>query len=89
MELGFIESLRRRWKVLGLSIDSSEPISDISEEGAADVMEADEVMPMDVEGLAPTLKDAKPIEQEGEAARKEIMSGAIVKTVIDNAVEGL
>jgi U3 small nucleolar RNA-associated protein 6 len=48
-ELGFIESLRKRWQVLGVSGDT---------------------------------------EEESKEAREEILSGAIVRTVMTEAVKG-
>ncbi|KAH9938923.1 U3 small nucleolar RNA-associated protein 6-domain-containing protein [Amylocystis lapponica] len=53
MELGFVESLRRRWAVLGIAV-----------------------------------KESKYGYAEDEAAQKEILEGAIVKSVISSAVRG-
>jgi hypothetical protein len=54
MELGFIESLRRRWDVLGIKNGGEAPGENVDD------------------------KDAQ----------KEIMEGAIVKTVIQSALKG-
>ena len=59
MELGYIETLRRRWEVLG-------------------IIPKDGDVPPNVEG-----------EDESEASRREIMGGAIVRTVLENAVKGM
>ena len=76
MELGFIESLRRRWDVLGIKggSDDAERTDDPSED----------IMPEnDSEGPGKEEKD------EGAGRRKEIMEGAIVKAVITSAVHGM
>jgi hypothetical protein len=59
MELGFIESLRRRWNVLGIDGDGKGKDEDKEVE-----------------------------DTEGAASRRDIMEGAIVKSVIRNAVQG-
>lgn len=80
MELGFIESLRRRWDVLGIEEDDETA----DERDRALMIDGfrgqDDVIPVEVDD------DAE--KDEGEEARKEIMKGAIVKSVISNAVEG-
>lgn len=92
MELNFVESLRRRWSVLGINVkgkgkeaspvkskrrhaQGSEDESGLENENnvEADVMEVD-ALEEEVE--------------EDEAARKQIMDGAIVKAVISNAAQG-
>ncbi|KAK0437529.1 U3 small nucleolar RNA-associated protein 6-domain-containing protein [Armillaria borealis] len=81
MELGFIESLRRRWDVLGIEEDDETAV----ERDRALMIDGfrgqDDVIPIEVDD------DAE--KDEGEEARKEIMKGAIVKSVISNAVEAL
>ncbi|KAI0073382.1 hypothetical protein K474DRAFT_1721714 [Panus rudis PR-1116 ss-1] len=78
MELGFVESMRRRWSVLGIDVDGKdkgkgkERISAISE-GEAEQMQV----------------DAEEEGDESEAARREILQGAIVKSVISSAVKAL
>ncbi|KDQ57693.1 hypothetical protein JAAARDRAFT_35378 [Jaapia argillacea MUCL 33604] len=80
MELGFMESLRRRWSVLGISVgsvqDTGKPkadtqLDDDSDKGSGtlDLMEVDT--------------------HDSEAARREVLEGAIVKTVITNAVKAI
>lgn len=86
MELAFIENMRRRWEVLGIhtnegkgkgkereTVSSTEGIRDEEmEDGDAEKMEV----------------DAEEEGEDGEAARREIMQGAIVKSVISSAVKG-
>jgi U3 small nucleolar RNA-associated protein 6 len=86
MELGFVESLRRRWDVLGLNAqpgnkgkgkvdDLDDPSHHIM--GGHHEPEEPEEDPMDMgEGM------------EGAEARREIMQGAIVKSVITSAIQG-
>ncbi|KAJ7594755.1 U3 small nucleolar RNA-associated protein 6-domain-containing protein [Mycena floridula] len=70
MEMGFVEGLRRRWEVLGISEPKGKQraVADIDldkelvDEGETDV---------------------------GAAARREIMDGAIVKSVISNAFQAM
>ena len=67
MELGFVESLRRRWELLGVDKGRLQAGGDsemVDEDGA------------NVEH-----------ELQQERARKEILSGALAKAVIDNAIE--
>ena len=56
MELGFIESLRRRWDVLGIQIREN--------------VEEEE-------------------EYKGEEARRKVMEGGIVESVISSAARGM
>ncbi|KDQ21825.1 hypothetical protein BOTBODRAFT_99309 [Botryobasidium botryosum FD-172 SS1] len=56
MELGYVETLRRRWEVLGISQKEPQPQDDL---------------------------------EASESARKQIMDGAIAKTVIANAVKAI
>ncbi|KAI0044537.1 hypothetical protein FA95DRAFT_1496860 [Auriscalpium vulgare] len=67
MELGFVESLRRRWDLLGIELDGKG-------KGTSP---------------PPPLDDAVDDEVEGDAARIEIMNGAIVKSVITSAAKAL
>ncbi|KAI0675026.1 U3 small nucleolar RNA-associated protein 6-domain-containing protein [Trametes maxima] len=92
MELNFVESLRRRWSVLGIDVkgkgkESSkvktnarlDSTDSAEESGLEDGQDKEaEGMQVDDEELG-----------EDEAARKEIMDGAIVKAVISNAVKAL
>ncbi|KAI0633359.1 U3 small nucleolar RNA-associated protein 6-domain-containing protein [Trametes polyzona] len=92
MELNFIESLRRRWSVLGIDVKGKgketvstkkrrQPATSGDESGLED-----EVVPeedgMEVDGEVEELS-------EDEAARKQIMEGAIVRAVISNAVKAV
>ncbi|KAJ3861211.1 U3 small nucleolar RNA-associated protein 6-domain-containing protein [Lentinula novae-zelandiae] len=82
MELGFIESLRRRWDVLGITREGTDQFTDVDmDEGtttAGTVKARDaELERLDQEG------------DEGTAARKQIFDGVIVKAVMDSAVQAL
>ncbi|KAK0213041.1 U3 small nucleolar RNA-associated protein 6-domain-containing protein [Desarmillaria ectypa] len=81
MELGFIESLRRRWDVLGIEEDDKTATERDRALMIDEFRGQDDVIPIEVDD------DAE--KDEGEEARKEIMKGAIVKSVISNAVEAL
>lgn len=85
MELGFVESLRRRWDVLGINArpddkgkGKADDLDDPSQRimgGRHELEEVEDSVDMD-EGV------------EGAEARREIMQGAIVKSVITSAVQG-
>ena len=77
-ELGFVESMRRRWDVLGIDTNGKgkEKVPGNAEEG----MNEGEIEQMQHEA------DAEG--DEAEEARKAIMQGAIVKSVISNGVKG-
>lgn len=77
MELGFIESLRRRWDVLGINAGDK---GKKRAHGDNDVKEIDAVT------QEPT-GDTEDIEEV--ASRQDIMEGAIVKSVINSAVQAL
>ena len=92
MELGFIEGMRRRWNVLGINTKEDE------EAQVSKSVEAD----MDMDGIDETAiidehRERPPDEviaaekggDEGEAARKAIMDGAIVKSALSNAAKGV
>ena len=92
MELGFIEGMRRRWNVLGINTKEDE------EAQVSKGVEAD----MDMDGIDETAiidehRERPPDEviaaekggDEGEAARKAIMDGAIVKSALSNAAKGV
>ena len=64
LELGFVEAVRRRWGVLGITLES-----DDEEEEGERVDRAEE-------------------QAMGDAARREIMDGAIVRQAIDSAAKG-
>ena len=78
MELGFIESLRRRWDVLGIN--------------AGDKRELRAYEDQDAEGSDLIIQeqgnDNEDTDTEGAASRQDIMQGAIVKSVITSAVQG-
>ena len=77
MELGFVESMRRRWNVLGITVNEKGK----GKERERDPLENDAVERMEVEA-------AEPEGDESEAARQEILGGAIVKSVISSAARG-
>ncbi|GBE81415.1 predicted protein [Sparassis crispa] len=91
MELGFVESLRRRWGVLGIDVAQGDKGKgkEMEKEKAIDeglLAFEDEAMGEgeDVQMAADQEEGA-----EDEAARREIMQGAIVKSVMDNAAKAL
>lgn len=69
MELGFIESLRRRWDVLGIKVPE-EAQKNTGDPGG-------EMLGEEYEGDA------------GAAARRKVMEGAIVESVISSAARGM
>ncbi|KAF8653585.1 hypothetical protein AX16_003863 [Volvariella volvacea WC 439] len=93
MELGFIESLRRRWEVLGIKLASNE-----NDKGKDRASEEDDpsahIMGQDNASMTIIDEQANSAQaelegEEGTVARREIMNGAIVKAVITSAVEAL
>ncbi|TFK25525.1 U3 snoRNP protein [Coprinopsis marcescibilis] len=91
MELGFIEGLRRRWEVLGLKATNTTQKGkqkasdqDIDLENGGD--QADDI----VMGPAPGIKGEEDGDSvEGAESRRQIMDGAIVKSVIQSAAKAL
>lgn len=82
MELGFIENLRRRWEVLGISATAP------SSKGGNDTG-ADDPSNLIMPGVDQALDAAEEsMEDDGAEARKEILQGAIVKSVMDRAAQG-
>lgn len=77
MEMGFVESLRRRWEVLGIKADETQS------KGKQKALE------VDVEMDLVTKLDEHGDEDVGVEARRAIMQGAIVKSVITSAVRGV
>lgn len=69
LELGFVESLRRRWDVLGISLGDADNSTPDRETQGERIDKAEE------EGM-------------GDAARRAIMDGAIVRQAIDGAAKG-
>lgn len=112
MELGFIESLRRRWDVLGISlvdaadtrtdkgkgrvVDLVDPSEHIEFGGLSDVAGSEGQGQEDARGATGTPNGQKQTEteyggmdgEEGAAARRQIMQGGIVKSVMTSAAEG-
>ncbi|KAI0743827.1 U3 small nucleolar RNA-associated protein 6-domain-containing protein [Daedaleopsis nitida] len=93
MEMGFVESLRRRWSVLGIDVkgkgrdtgsgksnekerEADDPWSGLGEDGGEK-----DASKMDV--------DVEETIEEDESARRQIMDGAIVKSVISSAVKAI
>ncbi|KAG5731274.1 Negative regulator of sexual conjugation and meiosis, partial [Termitomyces sp. T112] len=81
MELGFVESLRRRWEILGIGTTAQEKEDD----SAADPSNL--IMP-GVDQEVVSAEDSTE-EETGAEARKEILQGAIVKSVMNSAAEAL
>ena len=79
MELGFLETLRRRRKVLGVDADDPDDVGPSNSSHVDDIGMGD--------GMSSALV-AEKIVDETEAAQKQVMSGAVVKIVIDKATEG-
>ena len=65
LELGFVEAVRRRWGLLGITLDSD-----------------------DCEGEQGERVDRAEEQAMGDAVRREIMDGAIVRQAIDSAAKG-
>jgi len=100
MELGFIENLRRRWDILGISHTKSktdkgtgtseaviDPSNIISLGGFSSGEPEDNNL--ETNGINEMVA-AEPDElnrDENEAAQRQIINGAIVKTVMTNAAE--
>jgi len=78
MELGFIESMKKRW--------GAELASEGSGKGKAKESEVD----LGMDEVEVVEEEVVEVEEdvEGEEARKEIVGGAIVKSVISSAVKG-
>lgn len=77
MEIGFVEGMRRRWGVLGIEVKGKNKADNVVGEDMDDSKVEQMQTEADGEG------------DEAEQARKEIMQGAIVKSVISNAVKGM
>ncbi|KAF8904379.1 U3 small nucleolar RNA-associated protein 6-domain-containing protein [Gymnopilus junonius] len=73
MELGFIESLRRRWDVLGIKVSEKR-----EKDGSGEILgEEEKGGETEYEGDA------------GASARREVMEGAIVESVISSAARAI
>ncbi|KAL4080344.1 U3 small nucleolar RNA-associated protein 6-domain-containing protein [Scleroderma yunnanense] len=90
MELHFIEGIRRRWNILGISLDERKLTNedqqmevDITMDGTGDHMFINE------EKLPDEVVAAEQEGDEGEAARRAIMEGAIVKSAMSNAAKAI
>ena len=82
MELGFIESLRRRWDILGIK-------TEVDAKGKNKATDNDPSPEEDVEeGAAHKPMDVDEEDTDGSEARQQIMEGAIVRSVIANAAKG-
>ncbi|KAH9892817.1 U3 small nucleolar RNA-associated protein 6-domain-containing protein [Cubamyces lactineus] len=93
MELNFVESLRRRWSVLGIDVKGKGKESvkqkSISRNGGTDGGEESNLGGHHNEDADGMDVDGEEELGEDEAARKQILEGAIVKAVISNAVKAL
>ena len=90
MELGFVEGMRRRWNVLGISTKEDEKMrirKDIEPDFDVD---ANETIIVDEQTEKPPdeVVAAEQGGDEGEAARQAIMDGAIVKSALSSAAKG-
>ncbi|TFY75773.1 hypothetical protein EWM64_g8237, partial [Hericium alpestre] len=74
MELGFVEGLRRRWDLLGISLKGKEK---------------ERALEQDQDAGAPEPMQIDDEEIEGDAARQAVLDGAIVKSVISSAAKAL
>ncbi|KAH9855257.1 U3 small nucleolar RNA-associated protein 6-domain-containing protein [Lenzites betulinus] len=90
MELNFVESLRRRWSVLGIDVKGKGKDTVKAKGKHASAADSPDASGLEDEITAePDAMDVDTAEDElgeDEAARKQIMDGAIVKAVISNAV---
>ncbi|KAH7888620.1 U3 small nucleolar RNA-associated protein 6-domain-containing protein [Phlebopus sp. FC_14] len=94
MEMGFIENMRRRWDVLGINVETEG--DDESNKGKQTERDVDmgvsgDIMIIDDDGEKPPdeVLAAEQHGNEGEAARKAIMDGAIVKSTLLSAAKAL
>ncbi|KAG6375433.1 U3 small nucleolar RNA-associated protein 6-domain-containing protein [Boletus reticuloceps] len=91
MELGFIEGMRRRWNVLGINTKDERTEAekglgiDIDMNDIAEPVVIDEQRERPPDEVIAAEKGG----DEGEAARKAIMDGAIVKSALSSAAKAL
>lgn len=92
MELAFIEGMRRRWDVLGINAKEDERTQvgkgvepDIDMGGDDETVVIDEQREKPPDEVIAAEKGG----DEGEAARKAIMDGAIVKSALSSAAKGV
>lgn len=90
MEMGFVEGMRRRWGVLGIRVGGGGEGEGVGEGGEGKEGEKG----MDVDGEEKE-KDEMVLDvekededEEGEEARRAIMNGQIIKSVISSAAQG-
>lgn len=81
MELGFVEGMRRRWGVLGIEAGGKGKERARQETPSVGAMSEGQVEQMQ--------ESAGGEGDEAEQARREIMQGAIIQSVISNAVKGM
>ncbi|EFI28182.1 U3 snoRNP protein [Coprinopsis cinerea okayama7 len=98
MELGFIESLRRRWEVLGIrafadgTLKGKEKAVEEDSDPSAFLqgLQDDDDVIMGPPGINQGTNEAEePEAVEGDEGRRQIMEGAIVKSVIQSAAQAL
>ncbi|KAH7926525.1 hypothetical protein BV22DRAFT_1008879 [Leucogyrophana mollusca] len=94
MEMGFVEGLRRRWNVLGITSGEGMAVSTQEKPMEVDTgVESDELgvsMAADgATGLTTEEQAADKVGDEGEAARQAIMDGAIVQSAVTSAAQAL
>jgi hypothetical protein len=92
MELGFVESLRRRWDVLGLRVPGTDKDKEEEKKRAEDPSSAimgeriaDEALEA---GAAAAAAAYEAEDAAGAAARRQVLEGAIVESVISSAGKG-
>ncbi|TFK54305.1 hypothetical protein OE88DRAFT_1625427 [Heliocybe sulcata] len=90
MEMGWVESVRRRWSVLGLDTKGKgREKRGISRVLAGDSEDVGAGFGLDEDGMDVDGEGEKERGDENEEARRQILDGAIVKAVISNAVKAL
>lgn len=89
MELGFVESLRRRWDVLGIRVPGTDKeTTKRTEDPSSAIMGeriADEALEAGADAEAAEYEAA---DEAGAAARRRVLEGAIVESVISSAGQG-
>ncbi|KAI8975808.1 U3 small nucleolar RNA-associated protein 6-domain-containing protein [Trametes punicea] len=93
MEMNFVESLRRRWSVLGVDVKGKGKETDKSKRsdrrtGSESGEESRLGGEKDAEETGMQVDGDEELDED-EAARKQVLEGAIVKTVISNAVKAI
>lgn len=84
MELGFVEGMRRRWDVLGIQGEKEKKAADPSSAIMGTQMEDEAVE----EGAAAAQAELEAADEAGAAARRRVMEGGIVESVITSAGRG-